>query len=335
MSKETAKRIRLIYELILSLLIIAVGFCFVFACIGIYNSGEQAFSRESVAAQFKKIAVPVYVCLGALVGGILLSILLPKEEKAVKGTIDSKLTLARLTRRLDTEACPEKHLAAIAKIRKFRLIVKTVAAVLCVACAVPVVLYLFDPYNIGTENINHDIFTAMLFTVCFFLDGVIICYGAGKLLDLGVERETAIVKALLAKGYSLKVARDDTSGEARWKAWGSVLTRIFAIGASLLGAALFIGTVMYVNGFTTAKKVGVFSYVAAACVVVLFLILALYFSLWRDKRGINWEKRAIWAARVVICALAILFIVLGINNGGMRDVLQKAIRICTECIGLG
>ena len=30
-----------------------------------------------------------------------------------------------------------------------------------------------------------------------------------------------------------------------------------------------------------------------------------------------------------------IMIVLGINNGGMRDVLIKAINICTECIGLG
>lgn len=34
-------------------------------------------------------------------------------------------------------------------------------------------------------------------------------------------------------------------------------------------------------------------------------------------------------------ALAVLFIVLGIINGSMADVLTKAINICTECIGLG
>lgn len=33
--------------------------------------------------------------------------------------------------------------------------------------------------------------------------------------------------------------------------------------------------------------------------------------------------------------VAILFIVLGVMNGGLRDVLVKAINICTECIGLG
>ena len=41
------------------------------------------------------------------------------------------------------------------------------------------------------------------------------------------------------------------------------------------------------------------------------------------------------AVRAVVFAVAVLFIVLGIVNGGILDVLGKAIRICTECIGLG
>ena len=43
----------------------------------------------------------------------------------------------------------------------------------------------------------------------------------------------------------------------------------------------------------------------------------------------------LWSVRGVIFAVAVVCIVLGIVNGGMHDVLNKAIRICTECIGLG
>ena len=335
MSKETVKRIRLIYGIVLSVLLVAVGICLIASCIDIYNSGEQAFSRESVAAHFQKIAVLVYICIGAMIGGIVLSIVLPLEKRTPKGTIAPKLTLSRLTRKLDTEACGEAFRATIARQHKFRAIVKTVAAVLCVACAVPVVIYLFDPYNIGTENINHDLFSAMLFTVCFFLDAVIICFAASKLLELSIDTETRIVKAALAKGYALQKPREDSEEEKRWKAWGIHLTRIFAIAASMLGAAAFIGSVMYLNGFSTAKLMTGFTFFAVCAVVLILLLLALYFGVWREKEGINWEKRAINATRVVVFLIAILFIVLGVRNGGMRDVLQKAIRICTECIGLG
>lgn len=54
-----------------------------------------------------------------------------------------------------------------------------------------------------------------------------------------------------------------------------------------------------------------------------------------DKK--NWvsDPRFVWGVRGAILAVGIVFIVLGVRNGGMADVLGKAIRICTECIGLG
>ncbi len=39
--------------------------------------------------------------------------------------------------------------------------------------------------------------------------------------------------------------------------------------------------------------------------------------------------------RVVLLAAALIFIIAGILNGSMQDVLIKATKICTECIGLG
>lgn len=45
-----------------------------------------------------------------------------------------------------------------------------------------------------------------------------------------------------------------------------------------------------------------------------------------------WKK---WAIRGVILLVGIVFVLLGIFNGGAEDVLGKAVRICTECIGLG
>lgn len=39
--------------------------------------------------------------------------------------------------------------------------------------------------------------------------------------------------------------------------------------------------------------------------------------------------------RAALYAAAIAMVIAGILNGGMRDVLVKAVNICTECIGLG
>ena len=47
------------------------------------------------------------------------------------------------------------------------------------------------------------------------------------------------------------------------------------------------------------------------------------------------EKIALLVTRIIVVVVAVTFIALGVVNGGMADVLGKAVRICTECIGLG
>ena len=43
----------------------------------------------------------------------------------------------------------------------------------------------------------------------------------------------------------------------------------------------------------------------------------------------------LWAARIILCAAAVGFILYGVNRGEVAIVLKKAINICLECIGLG
>ncbi|MBR4082386.1 MAG: hypothetical protein IKK21_11435 [Clostridia bacterium] len=47
------------------------------------------------------------------------------------------------------------------------------------------------------------------------------------------------------------------------------------------------------------------------------------------------EKDGNGRLRVILYAIAAVLVIMGVMNGGMRDVLIKAINICTECIGLG
>ena len=47
------------------------------------------------------------------------------------------------------------------------------------------------------------------------------------------------------------------------------------------------------------------------------------------------EGHTVIIVRLIILAVAAAFIIIGSLNGGMADVLGKAVRICTECIGLG
>lgn len=45
--------------------------------------------------------------------------------------------------------------------------------------------------------------------------------------------------------------------------------------------------------------------------------------------------KAVMITRICLGVIGVVFVVFGIFNGGMTDVLEKAVKICTQCIGLG
>lgn len=47
------------------------------------------------------------------------------------------------------------------------------------------------------------------------------------------------------------------------------------------------------------------------------------------------SQKVVWYIRAAVGVVGIAFVINGISNGGMADVLKKAINICTQCIGLG
>ena len=57
-----------------------------------------------------------------------------------------------------------------------------------------------------------------------------------------------------------------------------------------------------------------------------------------EKKGFSeiiFSDTAKAVLRVAFFSLSVILIILGVLNGGMADVLGKAVNICTECIGLG
>ena len=55
----------------------------------------------------------------------------------------------------------------------------------------------------------------------------------------------------------------------------------------------------------------------------------------RASSGTASEGGRLTGIRAALLVLAVVLIVYGVFNGSMRDVLYKAIKICTECVGLG
>lgn len=74
-----------------------------------------------------------------------------------------------------------------------------------------------------------------------------------------------------------------------------------------------------------------------ACEVGVFTKLSceLTESVKKAKEPKKWHKPLSLTIKCVIGCLAVVFIIVGIVNGGAEDVVNKACQICRECIGMG
>lgn len=130
----------------------------------------------------------------------------------------------------------------------------------------------------------------------------------------------------------------------------TILSLLTAAAILVTAAALIISCVgIYLSGDhpfsreTVGKALGNLAVPGILCVLLILLGLALPKPKQKlkfrpmekksDKAPADLKKRLVIRTIVAVCAVAL--IVMGIFNGGYEDVLNKAIRICTECIGLG
>ena len=260
MTEKNIKRIHLLYGLVLSCLLLITGACLITACLSIYGSGDRPFSRESVALAFGRISIPVYLCLGGIVGGMILSLVLPLPTSKKQARLDRRDTLKRLLGRLEEEALEPEAQKRLADERALRKTLRTICIAISVLCAATAAIYVCNPSNYTLENLNGDILTAAIVTVGFFALAFAVCFACTALSHSSVARELEAVKEALKTAPRKDAAKPSAKAPS---------------------------------------------------------------------------PRLVWAIRGAILLVGVLFLLLGIFNGGAEDVLGKAIRICTECIGLG
>ena len=259
MTEEKLRRVRRIYSYILSALVVFVGICFITSCIVIYLSGDRPFSRESVGTQLGSILVPIVLCVLGILGSIAFTFF-PLSEPKIKGTIDHRITLARLKSRCDLGKCPSELLDKINKERKKRIIFQIASLCVTVISFTISLIYCLTKSNFESSDINEDIARASLVILCCCIAAGAVVIAYNLFASASIARELEIVKKAL--GVSKKEGKS-------------------------------------------------------------------------EKTYIKKNTLAINITRIAITVISVVFIIIGISNGGMADVFEKATRICTECIGLG
>ena len=264
LQQSSQNKIRLICRIILSVQTVVVGICLILSCLAIYRSGEAPFKPEAIAAQFKKIAIPVYCYFFCLCFSTVVAVVMPMEEVRPRAKTDVAAKLkkqyAKLGYGLSNASAEQKK--ACAKERGKRMLYRVACTVICLVAALPLIVYLCDLSHF-TPKLNESVIAASYMALPFVILGGAACFVTDWLMCVSRQRELKLLEAI--------PTQTNRTGN-------DVLTE----GRSKQTAQTWMNVV-----------------------------------------------------RAVLLVLAATMIFLGISNGGMRDVLGKAIKICTECIGLG
>ena len=276
LNEKIKRRIHLIYDISLSVLLGITAVLFIVSCYQIYKSGSEPFTRASIAEAFSKIAVPVYITIVGVIGGIAVDVAMPKEGTKLKGARSAGAALDKLCDKLNYSELTQDEVFAIEKEHKLRRILGYVNVGLLVLSGILPMIYLLNPANFPavTGEYNAEILHGMLFYVISLLPLLIYEIAYVILIDASISREVTVVKEAI---------KNHGTGEG--------------IPASAECNDCFV------------------------CKSIEFI-----------KAN---KKPIILGIRIAFVGTAIVFIIIGIFNGGAGAVLQKAVKICTECIGLG
>ena len=95
MTGERKQKLLQVYRIALSCVIVLAGICLMVACISIYRSGDEPFSREAVAAAFAPISIPVYLCLAMV---LMLGVPVLADNETETETTQSQSASMRFTK---------------------------------------------------------------------------------------------------------------------------------------------------------------------------------------------------------------------------------------------
>lgn len=163
MNKDSVRRTRLVFGILVSLAAIAAGVCFITACLGIYLSGgDQIYTPEKVAHGFSVIAVPVYLFLALAIVGMVLDLFLPLGKKKIKAEKNLAATLERLLSKRDIENCNCELKAEILSQQKLRRRDKIITLAVLAVCSIGFLVYGANPANFHQSEINGSMVTAVI-----------------------------------------------------------------------------------------------------------------------------------------------------------------------------
>lgn len=193
MTQDKIKRIHRWYGWILAAVLAALGVLFILSCLDIYTSGPRPYSAEAIALRFRRIAIPVFITIAGIIGGIALNLLLPLEQGRSKGLSTPKDLMLRLQCKAD--------IPPVQKELRLRKALRTGTALCFAALMIYPVVYFLTPGHFSVSELNSDVVRAVLIALLPAAMGLTLCWFCRTLVNSSFRREAAIYKQALAEGH--------------------------------------------------------------------------------------------------------------------------------------
>lgn len=189
------KCIHLIFGVLLTALLLALGIALIWSCLDIYKSGQHPYTPDSIAAHFQNISLLVYLTVGMIALGIVLNLVLPVNSDKPKAIRDNKETLSRL----ETKAgeLVGDFAQKIEKERKLRFIVRLCTGLAIAFLCIPPLRHFANQENfIGdkTQCVIH----AMTIVLVYGGTSLILSFICKVLCGKSINRQIDICKASIA-----------------------------------------------------------------------------------------------------------------------------------------
>ncbi|MBD5092516.1 MAG: hypothetical protein HDT36_03950 [Clostridiales bacterium] len=302
-NEKTSKIVRTAYGCTFGVYTVVVGALILWQVLSIYHAGEAGgviYSREIVGASISLLSPALWLWFALMVLGFVIWEIFLVNEKLPK--LDVRYTLHILKKRLPNSLHVTKDSELKGSYKAIRAEEQLIEAmrICCLfigfAGFIYSVAYLANPSNFPKADVTHEMLNMVKNIFPWVLVTMAFAIGICVYEGISAKKQMAHVKVLIAASKKQNLSVSE-NGEKKF------FTPIdgFKEKASAL----------YIKLQSKAKS-------NKFCAFLLWIC-----------------NHRILVSRVAVCVVAVVFIIVGIVNGSAREVMLKAINICTECIGLG
>lgn len=197
MSDELTNKLRKIYDILFSVLLIVTGIALAAACIQIYRSGDRPFSPESISQHFHANSLLIYGTVIGIFFSFLLDIVLPRKKNAPKAVIHEDVRLARQLRKGAPTGSYAEHANKEHKLRRrYGLLTVLVFILLMIYPAV----YFSDLAHFTVVSLNRDVTVSLAVVLIPGIIGLGLCLLCSQLWSKSYLRELSVCKEAIKSG---------------------------------------------------------------------------------------------------------------------------------------